>query len=233
MASSSSSGGPHTTNPPLDLTHFAEIGNKVADAAKSSASSVTIADQSAKEAMVSIISHHFPQQREMVMASKRIKKKAEKKGSKMLLKKGDIFKAIFRVNGHNRLEFYLFFDLKSPSKDGSRSSFLILLYDLPTISEVVTGMTKKQGKEKSSVSNHSCTKAKLNSKVVVACCWCRWLMVVAATTVDHYCFFKDLTGFERCSSLKGLKECVNFDVPSFLEDINEEKDTSFRNVLVF
>ncbi|KAK7257008.1 hypothetical protein RIF29_30667 [Crotalaria pallida] len=27
-------------------------------------------------------------------------------------------------------------------------------------------------------------------------------------------FFKDLTGFERCSSLKGLKECVNFDVPS-------------------
>ncbi|KAK7250452.1 hypothetical protein RIF29_32901 [Crotalaria pallida] len=48
--------------------------------------SVTIADQSAEEAMVSIISHHFPQQREMVMASKRIKKKAEKKGSKMLLK---------------------------------------------------------------------------------------------------------------------------------------------------
>ncbi|KAH1109923.1 hypothetical protein GYH30_009027 [Glycine max] len=37
-----------------------------------------------------------------------------------------------------------------------------VINDLPTINEVVTGMTKKQGKEKSSVPNHS--KPKSNSK---------------------------------------------------------------------
>lgn len=40
-----------------------------------------------------------------------------------------------------------------------------MINDLPTIFEVVTGMAKKQGKEKSSVSNHSSTKSKSNSKV--------------------------------------------------------------------
>jgi len=37
--------------------------------------------------------------------------------------------------------------------------------DLPTIYEVVSGKTKKQGKEKSSVANHDNNKSKSNSKV--------------------------------------------------------------------
>ncbi|MFQ6642782.1 hypothetical protein Gotur_017337 [Gossypium turneri] len=39
-----------------------------------------------------------------------------------------------------------------------------MINDLPTIFEVVTGATKKQTKEKSSVSNHSSNKSKSNSK---------------------------------------------------------------------
>ncbi|KAK7283173.1 hypothetical protein RIF29_12531 [Crotalaria pallida] len=45
-----------------------------------------------------------------------------------------------------------------------RKRLFTMINDLPTISEVVTGMAKKQGKEKSSVSNHSSNKAKSNSK---------------------------------------------------------------------
>lgn len=40
-----------------------------------------------------------------------------------------------------------------------------MINELPTIFEVVTGTTKKQAKEKSSVSNHSSSKSKSNSKV--------------------------------------------------------------------
>jgi positive regulator of sigma E activity len=40
-----------------------------------------------------------------------------------------------------------------------------MINDLPTIFEAVTGLAKKQGKEKSSVSNNSSTKSKSNSKV--------------------------------------------------------------------
>jgi len=40
-----------------------------------------------------------------------------------------------------------------------------MINDLPTIFEAVTGSGKKQGKEKSSVSNNSSTKSKSNSKV--------------------------------------------------------------------
>lgn len=41
-----------------------------------------------------------------------------------------------------------------------------MINELPTIFEVVTGTAKKQVKEKSSVSNHSGSKSKSNSKVV-------------------------------------------------------------------
>lgn len=41
-----------------------------------------------------------------------------------------------------------------------------MINDLPTVFEVVTGAAKKQQKEKSSVSNHSSTKSKSNSKLV-------------------------------------------------------------------
>lgn len=41
-----------------------------------------------------------------------------------------------------------------------------MINDLPTIFEVVTGAAKKEVKEKSSVSNHSGSKSKSNSKVV-------------------------------------------------------------------
>ncbi|KAK7261360.1 hypothetical protein RIF29_27669 [Crotalaria pallida] len=44
-------------------------------------------------------------------------------------------------------------------------------------------------------------------------------------------FFKDLTGFERCSSLKGLKECVNFDVPSMPNICFAICTQNFRNCL--
>ncbi|KAK7266915.1 hypothetical protein RIF29_19576 [Crotalaria pallida] len=44
-------------------------------------------------------------------------------------------------------------------------------------------------------------------------------------------FFKDLTGFERCSSLKGLKECVNFDVPSMPNICFANCTQNFRNCL--
>lgn len=40
-----------------------------------------------------------------------------------------------------------------------------MINDLPTVFEVVTGLAKKQGKEKSSVSNHSSNKSKSNAKV--------------------------------------------------------------------
>lgn len=40
-----------------------------------------------------------------------------------------------------------------------------MINDLPTIFEVVTGLAKKQGKEKSSVSTNSSNKPKSNSKV--------------------------------------------------------------------
>ncbi|XP_027329670.1 PHD finger protein ALFIN-LIKE 4-like isoform X2 [Abrus precatorius] len=46
-----------------------------------------------------------------------------------------------------------------------RKRLFNMINDLPTIFEVVTGMAKKQGKEKSSVSNHSSNKSKSNSKV--------------------------------------------------------------------
>ncbi|KAK7260766.1 hypothetical protein RIF29_27063 [Crotalaria pallida] len=85
-----------------------------------------------------------------------------KSGSFFYLTQDDRF--MIKTVKKSEVKFYLYFDLNSPSKDGSRSSFLILINDLPTISEVVTGMAKKQGKEKSSVSNHSYTKAKSNSK---------------------------------------------------------------------
>ncbi|KAK7311956.1 hypothetical protein RJT34_10453 [Clitoria ternatea] len=45
-----------------------------------------------------------------------------------------------------------------------RKRLFNMINDLPTIFEVVTGMDKKQGKEKSSVSNHSSNKSKSNSK---------------------------------------------------------------------
>lgn len=41
-----------------------------------------------------------------------------------------------------------------------------MINDLPTIFEVVSGTAKKQSKDKSSMSNHSSTKSKSNSKVV-------------------------------------------------------------------
>ncbi|CAN4105178.1 unnamed protein product [Withania somnifera] len=40
-----------------------------------------------------------------------------------------------------------------------------MINDLPTIFEVVSGTAKKQSKDKSSISNHSSTKSKSNSKV--------------------------------------------------------------------
>jgi len=40
-----------------------------------------------------------------------------------------------------------------------------MINDLPTIFEVVSGKSKKQGKEKSSVSSHDNNKSKPNSKV--------------------------------------------------------------------
>lgn len=43
-----------------------------------------------------------------------------------------------------------------------------MINDLPTIFEVVSGGAKKQAKEKSSVSNHSSSKSKSNSKVRVS-----------------------------------------------------------------
>ncbi|GLU22443.1 hypothetical protein SLE2022_385180 [Rubroshorea leprosula] len=46
-----------------------------------------------------------------------------------------------------------------------RKRLFNMINDLPTIFEVVTGAAKKQGKEKSSVSNHSSNKSKSNSKV--------------------------------------------------------------------
>ncbi|GAV72969.1 PHD domain-containing protein/DUF3594 domain-containing protein [Cephalotus follicularis] len=45
-----------------------------------------------------------------------------------------------------------------------RKHLFTMINDLPTIFEVVTGSTKKQVKEKSSVSNHSSTKSKSSSK---------------------------------------------------------------------
>ncbi|KAF9680420.1 hypothetical protein SADUNF_Sadunf06G0119400 [Salix dunnii] len=41
-----------------------------------------------------------------------------------------------------------------------------MINDLPTIFEIVTGVVKKQAKDKSSVSNHSSNKSKSNSKGV-------------------------------------------------------------------
>ena len=46
-----------------------------------------------------------------------------------------------------------------------RKRLFNMINDLPTIFEVVTGTVKKQVKEKSSVSNHSSSKSKSNSKV--------------------------------------------------------------------
>ncbi|KAK8975743.1 hypothetical protein V6N11_057585 [Hibiscus sabdariffa] len=45
-----------------------------------------------------------------------------------------------------------------------RKRLFNMINDLPTIFEVVTGVAKKQTKEKSSVSNHSSNKSKSNSK---------------------------------------------------------------------
>ncbi|KAK4479547.1 hypothetical protein RD792_015064 [Penstemon davidsonii] len=46
-----------------------------------------------------------------------------------------------------------------------RKRLFNMINDLPTVFEVVTGVAKKQQKEKSSVSNHSSNKSKSNSKV--------------------------------------------------------------------
>ncbi|KAL3623632.1 PHD finger protein ALFIN-LIKE 5 [Castilleja foliolosa] len=46
-----------------------------------------------------------------------------------------------------------------------RKRLFNMINDLPTIFEVVTGAAKKQAKEKSSISNHSATKSKSNSKM--------------------------------------------------------------------
>ncbi|XP_021277264.1 PHD finger protein ALFIN-LIKE 4-like isoform X4 [Herrania umbratica] len=45
-----------------------------------------------------------------------------------------------------------------------RKRLFTMINDLPTIFEIVTGGAKKQGKEKSSVSNHSSNKSKSSSK---------------------------------------------------------------------
>lgn len=47
-----------------------------------------------------------------------------------------------------------------------RKRLFTMINDLPTIFEVVTGSTKKQPKEKSSISNHSSNKSKSGSKGV-------------------------------------------------------------------
>ncbi|KAK9734467.1 hypothetical protein RND81_04G141800 [Saponaria officinalis] len=47
-----------------------------------------------------------------------------------------------------------------------RRRLFSMINDLPTIFEVVTGIAKKQVKERSTVSNHSSTKSKSNSKSV-------------------------------------------------------------------
>ncbi|XP_059662032.1 uncharacterized protein LOC132308078 isoform X1 [Cornus florida] len=47
-----------------------------------------------------------------------------------------------------------------------RKRLFNMINDLPTIYEVVTGMAKKQAKEKSSASNHSGNKSKSNSKAI-------------------------------------------------------------------
>ncbi|KAL3023173.1 hypothetical protein AAZX31_04G053500 [Glycine max] len=55
-----------------------------------------------------------------------------------------------------------FFGARFGFDKANRKQLFDVINDLPTINEVVTGMTKKQGKEKSSVPNHS--KPKSNSK---------------------------------------------------------------------
>lgn len=49
---------------------------------------------------------------------------------------------------------------------GCRKRLFNMINDLPTIFEVVTGTAKKQVKDKSSVSDHSGSKSKSNSKPV-------------------------------------------------------------------
>lgn len=49
---------------------------------------------------------------------------------------------------------------------GCRKRLFNMINDLPTVFEVVTGASKKQEKEKSSVSNQSGNKSKSNSKPV-------------------------------------------------------------------
>ncbi|OIW14950.1 hypothetical protein TanjilG_30669 [Lupinus angustifolius] len=62
------------------------------------------------------------------------------------------------------LSVAFYFGAKFGFDKADRKRLFTMINDLPTISEVVSGLAKKQGKEKSSVSNHSSNKPKSNSK---------------------------------------------------------------------
>ncbi|CAL0305757.1 unnamed protein product [Lupinus luteus] len=64
------------------------------------------------------------------------------------------------------LSVAFYFGARFGFDQADRKRLFTMINDLPTISEVVTGLAKKQGKEKSSVSNHSSNKPKSNSKGV-------------------------------------------------------------------
>ncbi|KAG9157444.1 hypothetical protein Leryth_010277 [Lithospermum erythrorhizon] len=66
---------------------------------------------------------------------------------------------------------------------------------LPTLFEVVTGASKKQSEERSSVSKHTSSKSKSNSKVVCLlricllllsplCGWCYWITVAVTSMTE-------------------------------------------------
>lgn len=69
-----------------------------------------------------------------------------------------------------------------------------MINDLPTIFEVVSGTAKKQSKDKSSMSNHSSTKSKSNSKVYLCDRWkfCLFLFVFGLNTVVLHILHKKL-----------------------------------------
>lgn len=74
----------------------------------------------------------------------------------------------------------------------SRKRLFNMINDLPTVYEVVTGATKKQQKEKSTVSNHRSNKSKPNSKkvkdyVLQVCFICMSALAWSFILCDNFC----------------------------------------------
>ncbi|XP_021277261.1 PHD finger protein ALFIN-LIKE 4-like isoform X2 [Herrania umbratica] len=104
-----------------------------------------------------------------------------------------------------------------------RKRLFTMINDLPTIFEIVTGGAKKQGKEKSSVSNHSSNKSKSSSKPVSGTLMLK-IFLVAGVKYGYWLIVVSTSRSERGSeSAKYSKSLQAKDEEEGMDEEDEEE----------